>query len=36
MRSISVPTAGFAPALQGVHLVEEDGQIRSYGYVLSG
>jgi ornithine decarboxylase len=27
---------GFAPELQGVHLVEEDGQIRAFGYVLSG
>jgi ornithine decarboxylase len=26
---------GFAPELQGVHLVEEDGDIRAYGYVLS-
>lgn len=25
---------GFAPELQGVHLVEEDGRIRAYGYVL--
>jgi ornithine decarboxylase len=26
---------GFAPELQGVHLVEESGQTRAYGYVLS-
>ena len=27
---------GFAPELQGVHLIEESGQIQAYGYVLSG
>jgi hypothetical protein len=26
---------GFAPELQGVHPVEENGQTRAYGYILS-